>query len=183
MLNNSSMDKKLSMSDLNRFSLQEFKDSEKTPVTVVLDNIRSMNNIGSIFRSCDAFAAQKLCLCGITATPPNRDINKTALGATESVEWQYFANTVDCIKKFKSKGYKIFSLEQTLNSTKLNKFDFQYCSPCVLVFGNEVEGITQEVIDMSDKVIEIPQFGTKHSLNVAVTCGIILWEFVQNVRL
>ncbi len=175
--------KKLSMEELHRLSVQEFKNAKKTPVIVVLDNVRSMNNIGSIFRSCDAFGVEKLCLCGITATPPNREINKTALGATESVEWEYFTNTLDCIIFFKNKGYKIFCIEQTSNSTLLQNFDFPLEEHCLLVFGNEVEGVSQEIIDLADQVIELPQFGTKHSLNVAVTCGIVLWDCVKKIRL
>lgn len=175
--------KKLSMEELHRLSVQEFKNAEKTPIVVVLDNVRSMNNIGSIFRSCDGFGVEKLCLCGITATPPNREINKTALGATESVEWEYFTNTIDCIIFFKNKGYKIFCIEQTSNSTMLQNFDFPLKEHCLLVFGNEIEGVSQEIIDLADQVIEIPQFGTKHSLNVAVTCGIVLWDCVRKIRL
>lgn len=175
--------KKLSMEELHRLSVQEFKSVKKTPLVVVLDNVRSMNNIGSIFRTCDAFGIEQLCLCGITATPPNREINKTALGATESVDWEYFDSTFDCVNSLKQKGYRIFCIEQTTNSIMLNNFDFENIEPCALVFGNEVEGVEQEVINITDQVIEIPQFGTKHSLNVAVTCGIVLWDFVQRIRL
>ena len=169
---------KLSMEELHRISVEEFKHSKKTPIIVVLDNVRSMNNIGSIFRTCDAFRIEKLCLCGITATPPNREINKTALGATESVDWQYYESTLECVKALKEKGYKIFSIEQAQNSTMLQNFPKED-SPFAIVLGNEVEGVEQNIVDISDNVIEIPQFGTKHSFNVSVTCGIVLWDFVK----
>ncbi len=169
---------KLSMEELHRISVEEFKTSKKNPIVVVLDNVRSMNNIGSIFRTCDALRVEKLCLCGITATPPNREINKTALGATESVDWIYYDNTLQCIEELKTKGYQIFSIEQAQNSVMLQDFQKDN-SPCAIVLGNEVEGVEQNIIDISDNVIEIPQFGTKHSFNVAVTCGIVLWDFVK----
>lgn len=169
---------KLSMDELHRISVEEFKNSKKTPIVVVLDNVRSMSNIGSIFRTCDAFRVEKLCLCGITATPPNREINKTALGATESVDWQYYKTTLECVEELKGKGYKIFSIEQAQNSTMLQKFPKEN-SPFAIILGNEVEGVEQNIVNISDETIEIPQFGTKHSFNVAVTCGIVLWDFVK----
>ena len=169
---------KLSMDELHRISVEEFKNSKKTPIVVVLDNVRSMSNIGSIFRTCDAFRVEKLCLCGITATPPNREINKTALGATESVDWQYYKTTLECVEELKGKGYKIFSIEQTQNSTMLQNSPKEN-SPFAIILGNEVEGVEQNIVNISDETIEIPQFGTKHSFNVAVTCGIVLWDFVK----
>lgn len=173
--------KKLSMDQLHRISVQEFKDSEKTPIVLVLDNIRSMSNIGSMFRTADAFHLEGLFLCGITAQPPHREINKTALGATESVDWQYSPTTIDCVRRLKQENYKIIAVEQTENSIFLQ--DYRGGKERIaLVFGNEVEGVDQEVIDMCDSVIEIPQFGTKHSFNVSVSCGIVLWEVVRQMK-
>lgn len=168
---------KLSMEQLNRISVEEFKSSKKFPVILVLNDIRSMNNIGSIFRTADAFRVSKIYLCGITATPPNREINKTALGATQSVEWQYFESALDCVNSLKERGWKILCLEQTSDSVDLQAFRFENYLPCAIVLGNEVDGVQQEIIDVADKVIEIPQYGTKHSLNVSVSCGIALWDF------
>lgn len=175
---------KLSMEQLNRISVEEFKASEKTPIVVVLDNIRSMNNIGSVFRTADAFRLEKIFLCGITATPPHREINKTALGATESVDWEYKESTLDCVKDLKANGYKIYSLEQTSDSIMLDKMPKEMIADqkIVLVLGNEVEGVLQEVIDVSDAVLEIPQYGTKHSLNVSVTGGIAIWECLKKMN-
>ncbi|MBR1770036.1 MAG: RNA methyltransferase [Bacteroidales bacterium] len=173
---------KLSMEELGRMSVEEYKLSQKTPVTVILDNVRSMNNIGSMFRTCDAFRIEKIFLCGITATPPNREINKTALGATESVDWQYAEDAVECIKSLKAKGYTVLSSEQTTDSIFLQDYSVKGQTPLALVFGNEVEGVQQEIIDLSDAVLEIPQFGTKHSFNVSVTCGIVLWELVKQLK-
>ncbi|MBQ0112775.1 MAG: RNA methyltransferase [Bacteroidales bacterium] len=175
---------KLSMEQLNRISVEEFKASEKTPIVVVLDNIRSMNNIGSVFRTADAFRLEKIFLCGITATPPHREINKTALGATESVDWEYKESTLDCVKDLKANGYKIYSLEQTSDSIMLDKMPKEMVADqkIVLVLGNEVEGVLQEVIDASDAVLEIPQYGTKHSLNVSVTGGIAIWECLKKMK-
>ncbi len=170
------------MEELHRISVEEFKNSEKNPIVVVLDNVRSMNNIGSIFRTCDAFRVERLCLCGITATPPNREINKTALGATESVDWVYYEDTMQCIEELRDKGYRIYSIEQTQNSTMLQNFQRDN-TPCAVVLGNEVDGVEQGVVDISDDTIEIPQFGTKHSFNVSVTCGIVLWDFVRKTLL
>lgn len=172
---------KLSMEQLHRISVEEFKKAEKTPIVIVLDNIRSMSNIGSMFRTADAFRLNGICLCGITAKPPHREINKTALGATDSVNWQYFSSTIECIEFLRKKGYSIISLEQTENSVMLQ--DFKISSlPIALVVGNEVEGVQQEVINLSDDVIEIPQSGTKHSFNVSVSCGITLWEIVKQIK-
>ena len=170
------MNKKLKLEELNRVSVEEFKKSDKTPIVVVLDNIRSLHNIGSIFRTADAFAIEQIFLCGITAQPPHREITKTALGATESVSWKYFEKTVDALQELKNLGYYIISVEQTKNSQALEKIYFEKQQKCALIFGNEVEGVDQEVINQSDLTLELAQFGTKHSLNVSVCVGIVLWE-------
>jgi tRNA G18 (ribose-2'-O)-methylase SpoU len=170
--------KKLSLEELNRISPEEFKKADRRPVVVILDNVRSLNNIGSIFRSCDAFLIDKLYLCGITAQPPHRDIQKTALGATESVVWEYAENTLEIVKKLKSESYKVYSVEQADKSTKLQDFEYDNNSRIALVFGHEVRGVDQEVINASDDCIEIPQFGSKHSFNIAVSVGIVLWEIL-----
>lgn len=166
------------MEELNRINVEGFKQSTKFPVVVVLDNIRSMNNIGSVFRTCDAFRIEKICLCGITATPPHKDIEKTALGATQSVEWSYFSSTIEAVKELKENNYSVFSVEQTEGSIFLDTFDIIDYPKLALVFGNEVLGVKQEVIDMCDECIEIPQFGTKHSLNISVSAGIVLWQMM-----
>jgi tRNA G18 (ribose-2'-O)-methylase SpoU len=170
------MNKKLKLEELNRVSVEEFKKSDKTPIVVVLDNIRSLHNIGSIFRTADAFAIEQIFLCGITAQPPHREITKTALGATESVSWKYFEKTVDAVQELKNLGYYIISVEQTKNSQALEKIYFEKQQKCALIFGNEVEGVDQEVVNQSDLTLELTQFGTKHSLNVSVCVGIVLWE-------
>jgi tRNA G18 (ribose-2'-O)-methylase SpoU len=173
---------KLSMEELNRMEVEEFKMTEKRAVVFVLDNVRSLHNVGSTFRTADAFLIQKIFLCGITGTPPNREINKTALGATESVEWEYFPKTPDLIAKLKNEGWKIISLEQTDNSVQLQNFtpnkEEKYC----FVFGNEVAGVEEEVINASDLCVEIPQFGTKHSLNISVTVGIVTWDYFLKLK-
>lgn len=169
--------KKLSMDELNRLSPEEFKQAKKAPIVVVLDNVRSMHNVGSIFRTSDAFAIEKLYLCGITARPPHRDIEKAALGATESVDWEYAENTLALITKLESEGYTILSIEQAENSISLEKFQVNPTEKYAIIFGNEVEGVAQEVISTSKACIEIPQFGTKHSFNVSVTAAIVLWQF------
>jgi len=168
--------RKLDNIELNRRSVEEFKNSNKLPIVVVLDNIRSLNNIGSVFRTCDAMMVEKIILCGISGTPPNKEIHRTALGAEESVDWKYFETTVKAINYLKSNSYKILSLEQTVNSIDL--FDFKPEKRCkyALVFGNELRGVEQEVVNLSDECIEIPQFGTKHSFNIAVSAGIVLWD-------
>ncbi len=174
--------RKLKNSELNRLSVDEFKQVEKLPIIVVLDNIRSLNNIGSVFRTSDAFLLEKIYLCGITAQPPNRDIHKTALGATESVEWEYMDNTIECVTKLQSEGNYCLAIEQAKNSVMLNKFDGSKYPKIAVFFGNEVKGVQQEVIDKCDNCIEIPQLGTKHSLNVAVSAGIVLWEMSRGFR-
>jgi 23S rRNA (guanosine2251-2'-O)-methyltransferase len=174
--------KKLSMEELNRLSVEEFKQTPKVSLVIVLDNVRSLNNVGSAFRTSDAFAIEKICLCGITGTPPHREIQKTALGATESVAWEYFPNTLEAMESFKKQGYKICSFEQVEKSIKLHEFVPEKEGKYILVFGNEVFGVTQEVIDQSDFVIEIPQLGTKHSLNISVSMGIAIWDFVVKLE-
>jgi len=174
---------KLSMDDLNRISVEEFKNSEKTPAVIVLDNVRSQNNIGSVFRTADAFRMQAVYLCGITAVPPNKEIHKTALGSTESVDWLYFENTMEAIKQLKQSGYAVFSVEQAVNSIMLDNFTWpDNISRLALVFGNEVNGVEEAVIECSDGIIEIPQIGTKHSLNLAVSAGIVLWEMFTGYK-
>jgi len=167
---------KIKNEELNRLSIEGFKNSEKLPIIIVLDNVRSQHNIGSIFRTSDAFRVSKIHLCGITATPPSREINKTALGATESVEWEYFENTISSVENLRKIGFTIFAVEQTRGSFMLDNFKFDYNEKIALVFGNEVEGVAQDVVNLADKCIEIPQFGTKHSFNISVCAGIVLWE-------
>ncbi|MFT4699017.1 MAG: 23S rRNA (guanosine2251-2'-O)-methyltransferase [Flavobacteriaceae bacterium] len=170
------MKRKLKNNELNRISIPEFKEANKTPLIIVLDNIRSLNNIGSVFRTADSFLIQKIYLCGITATPPHRDINKTALGATDSVSWEYVENTIDLVNKLKEEQVKILSIEQAEQSISLNKFTPSTNETYAIIFGNEVKGVSQEVVSKSDEVIEIPQFGTKHSLNISVSAGVVIWD-------
>ncbi len=172
------MNEKTKNENLGRKNLETFKSSEKTPVVVVLDNIRSLNNIGSVFRTADAFLIEKIVLCGVSGTPPNKEIEKTALGSTESVTWEYEKETLEAMKKLKNTGYKIVAVEQAGKKVWLNEFK-RGEDKLALIFGNEVYGVSQEVIDISDCVIEIPQLGTKHSLNIAVSVGIVLWEVVK----
>jgi len=169
--------RKLSMDELNRKSVEEFKQSQKKKIIVVLDNIRSMHNVGSVFRTSDAFLIEAICICGFTAQPPHRDINKTALGATETVSWIYFENTVDAITELKENNYTIYAVEQTEGSISLEEFP-NSDQPIAVVFGNEVEGVSDEVLQQVDGCIEIPQLGMKHSLNISVAAGIVLWKLV-----
>ncbi len=171
--------KKLRNEELNRIDINTFKNIEKNRIVIVLDNVRSLNNIGSVFRTSDAFKIESIFLCGITATPPNKEIHKTALGAQDSVKWEYCKTTEDAIALLKLEGYKIIAIEQVENSIMLNNFIVDNDSKYALIFGNEVEGVAQSIIDNSDSVIEIPQWGTKHSLNVSVSVGIVLWELVR----
>lgn len=173
------MNKKLKLWELERVSEEEFKQLEKHPIIVVLNDIRSLNNIGSFFRTADAFKVEKIYLCGITATPPHRDIQKTALGATDSVEWEHRENIVDLLKELQDAGVNVCSIEQTEKTTFLQDVNNLPNEKYALVFGNEVDGVDQEVIDLSDYIIEIPQFGTKHSLNVSVCAGVVIWEFAK----
>jgi len=168
--------RKLKNSELDRLSVDAFKEAKKTPVIIILDNIRSLNNIGSVFRTSDAFLVEKIYLCGITATPPHKDIHKTALGSTETVDWEYVENTLDLVEKLKLDNIKICSIEQAENATMLNDFVVEPNTKYALVFGNEVKGVTQDVVSASDVVIEIPQYGTKHSLNISVSCGVVVWD-------
>lgn len=178
--------KKLSMEELNRISVQEFKEVEKIPLTVVLDNVRSQNNIGSVFRTSDAFRVERICLCGICSTPPHRDIHKTALGAEDSVDWTYFEDSVACVQSLKEQGYKVYAIEQVDDSIKLDKLSQSLTldakDKVAIVFGNEVEGVMDEVIALCDGSIEIPQFGTKHSLNISCAAAIVLWEFFKLLK-
>jgi len=177
------MSRKLKNAELNRLSSEEFKESKKTPIIVVLDNIRSLNNIGSVFRTSDAFRIEAIYLCGICARPPHRDIHKTALGAEDSVKWEYFENTEDAINKLKENNYKVYSIEQVENSIPLQDFTPNIKEKYAFVFGNEVKGVQQNIVNISDGFIEIPQFGTKHSFNISVTAGIVLWEIFKKLKL
>ena len=174
--------RKLKNSELIRLSPEEFKDSEKTPLIVILDNIRSLNNIGSVFRTSDAFLIEKIYLCGITAQPPHRDIQKTALGATESVAWEYVENTMDVVHKLQNEGVSVVAIEQAERATDLNEFEVQPDKTYAVVFGNEVKGVQQKVVSASDAVVEIPQYGTKHSLNIAVSAGVVLWDLFVKLK-
>lgn len=173
------MNKKLKLWELDRVSEEAFKLQEKFPIIVVLNDIRSLNNIGSFFRTADAFNVEKIYLCGITANPPHRDIQKTALGATETVNWEYRRSIVELVSELKQEGVKVCSIEQTEQTTLLQDIHTLEGQKFALVFGNEVDGVDQEVINLSDHVIEIPQFGTKHSLNVSVCAGVVMWEFAK----
>lgn len=170
------MYRKLKITELNRISVEAFKEADKLPLVVVLDNVRSLHNIGSVFRTSDAFRVECICLCGITAIPPHAEIHKTALGAEDTVDWKYYQNTVDAVDELKQNGYIVFSIEQAEGSTMLDKWEMDRNKKYAIVFGNEVKGVEQEVINHSDGCIEIPQYGTKHSLNVSVTAGIVIYE-------
>lgn len=173
--------RKLKNSELNRLSVEEFKEVTKLPIIVVLDNVRSLNNIGSVFRTSDAFLLEKIYLCGITAQPPHKDIHKTALGATESVEWEYMEDTLECVDHLQKQGYHCLAIEQAEHSLMLNKFDSSKHEKIAVFFGNEVKGVQQAVIDKCDNCIEIPQLGTKHSLNISVSAGVVLWELFRGI--
>ena len=174
--------RKLANRELQRLDVTTFKEAAKTPIIVVLDNVRSLNNVGSVFRTADAFLIEKIYLCGITATPPNKEIHKTALGATDSVEWQYIADTLEVVKQLKNEGVHIVSVEQAEYATMLQDFTPVKDTKYAVIFGNEVKGVAQEVVSASDEVIEIPQYGTKHSLNVSVSAGIVLWELLMKLK-
>lgn len=174
--------RKLRINELNRLSEEEFKKTAKTPLVVVLDNIRSCNNIGSVFRTSDAMLVEKIYLCGITATPPNKEIHKTALDAEKSVAWEYLEKTEDAVKKLKENGYKIFAIEQVESSTSLPDFRPNPGEKVALIFGNEVKGVQQKVVNLCDGAIEIPQYGTKHSFNISVSAGIVLWDVFQKMN-
>ncbi|MBT8296886.1 MAG: RNA methyltransferase [Maribacter sp.] len=168
--------RKLKNEELKRLDIKAFKKARKTPLIVILDNIRSLNNIGSVFRTADAFLVEKIYLCGITARPPHKDIRKTALGATESVAWEYRKDTLDLVLELKKEGCQVVAIEQAEDALMLNEFSTESGLKYALVFGNEVKGVSQEVVNVSDKVLEIPQYGTKHSLNIAVSAGIVVWD-------
>ena len=170
------MNRKLENSELDRLDVDSFKGAEKSPIIIILDNVRSLNNIGSVFRTADAFLIQKIYLCGITATPPHKDIRKTALGATESVDWEYRKDTLELVDELKKSGAKIVSVEQAENSVMLNNYQIDSEETLALIFGNEVKGVSQDVVSASDTILEIPQFGTKHSLNISVSTGVVVWD-------
>ena len=174
--------RKLKVTELNRISVEEFKEANKLPLIVVLDNVRSQYNVGSVFRTSDAFRVECIYLCGISATPPHQEIHKTALGAEDTVNWEYFKDTKEAIVKLKSEGYYIYSIEQVEGSLMLENLQLDSSKKYAVVLGNEVKGVQQEVVDLSDGCIEIPQYGTKHSLNVSTTAGIIIWDFFKLLR-
>ncbi len=174
--------RKLKNSELDRKSIEEFKKAVKTPLIIILDNIRSLNNVGSVFRTADAFLIEKIYLCGITAIPPHKDIHKTALGATESVDWEYQKEIISLIKKLQEKGTKVFAIEQADGAISLENFEVNEDHKYAFVLGNEVKGVSQDAISQCDSVIEIPQEGTKHSLNIAVASGVVLWDFYQKLK-
>lgn len=177
------MKRKLANDELERKTIGEYHEAEKLPLVIILDNIRSMHNVGSVFRSSDAFLVSRIILTGITARPPHREIQKTALGATESVSWSYEKSSGDAIRKLKKEGYRIIAIEQVENSISLETFVPDPSEKYGLVFGNEVFGVDQEIVNLSDVSVEIPQFGTKHSFNISVSAGIVLWEFARKMRL
>ncbi len=174
--------RKLKNSELDRLSVDEFKNTEKTPLIIVLDNIRSLNNIGSVFRTSDAFLIEKIYLCGITAKPPHKDIHKTALGSTETVVWEYVENTMELVKKLQAENITVCSIEQAEHAMMLNDFNPEPNQKYALVFGNEVKGVQQDVVTASNVVLEIPQFGTKHSLNISVSCGVVVWDLFSKLQ-
>ena len=175
------MSRKLKNSELSRKSIVEFKNAKKTPIIVVLDNIRSLNNIGSVFRTSDAFLIEKIYLCGITATPPHKDIQKTALGATDSVTWEYVTETKTVLQKLQRQNVEVCAIEQAQDAILLNDFTLLQDKTYAVVFGNEVKGVQQEIVSMSDTIIEIPQVGVKHSLNISVSCGVVLWDLYSKL--
>lgn len=174
--------RKLRTIEMHRLTVEEFKASEKLPLVVVLDDVRSLYNVGSVFRTCDAFRVEKVLLCGITACPPHPEIHKTALGGEDSVDWQYFPSAVDAVSYLHDQGYHVFAVEQVEGSTLLQDLVVEPDRRYAVVLGNEVKGVHQEVVDVCDNCLEIPQFGTKHSMNVSVTAGIIIWEFFSNLN-
>ena len=173
--------RKLKITEMNRLTVDEFKSEKKTPLIVVLDNVRSLHNVGSVFRTADAFLAEAVYLCGITSTPPHAEIHKTALGAENTVDWKYFEDTHTAVSELKEQGYTVFSIEQAKGSTMLPNLELDKTKKYAVILGNEVKGVQQSVVDACDGCIEIPQFGTKHSLNVSVTGGIIIWEFFRKL--
>lgn len=174
--------RKLDNSELERMTVEGFKDAPKTPVIIVLDDVRSLHNIGSVFRTADAFLIEKIYLCGITAVPPNKEIHKTALGATDTVDWEYAPSVLSAIEKLKSEGVLVMAVEQVVNSIALQDFAVKHNKKYALVFGNEVFGVSQEAVQMCDGAIEIPQLGTKHSLNISVSSGIVIWDLFKKLK-
>ncbi|NQY06210.1 MAG: RNA methyltransferase [Flavobacteriaceae bacterium] len=174
--------RKLKNSELDRKTIAEFKEANKTSIIVVLDNVRSLNNVGSVFRTSDAFLIEKVYLCGITGTPPHKDIQRTALGATDSVEWEYRKDTLELVNELQNDAILVASIEQTEQAVMLNDFKLDSTKKIAVVFGNEVKGVKQEVVDQSDYCIEIPQYGTKHSLNISVSCGVVLWDLFSKLN-
>lgn len=174
--------RKLTVEELNRMDIEEFHQSEKLPLVIILDNIRSLHNVGSVFRTADAFRLEGVWLCGITACPPAAEIHKTALGAEDSVSWEYFEDTLDAVKRLQSEGYEVLAVEQVEGSLKLDTFRIDPAKRYALILGNEVKGVRQDVVDAADAALEIPQYGTKHSMNVSVTAGIVMWEFERQMR-
>ena len=174
--------RKIRNNELDRKSIDEFKTAEKTPIIIILDNIRSLNNIGSVFRTADAFLIKKIYLCGITAKPPHKDIHKTALGATETVDWEYVEDTLELVEKLKLQKIKVYAVEQAENAMMLQDFVPEKDTVHAIIFGNEVKGVQQKVVSASDAVIEIPQLGSKHSLNISVSCGVVCWDIFQKLR-
>ena len=175
--------KKLTTEEMHRLTVEEFRESEKLPLTVVLDNVRSLNNIGSVFRTSDAFRVEHIALCGITATPPHREIHKTALGAEDSVEWSYHEDTAECVRELKRQGYKIYAVEIAHDSLWLGTDTVATDAPIAIVFGNEIEGVQETVMELCDDFLEIPQSGTKHSLNVSCAAAITIWELYKLMKL
>jgi tRNA G18 (ribose-2'-O)-methylase SpoU len=173
--------KKLKNKDLQRINIEEFKIAKKIPITIVLDNVRSALNVGSVFRTSDAFLIEKIILCGITAIPPNKEIRKAALGSTDSVNWKYVKSTTEAVQQLIKEGYYIVGIEQVENSTLLNEFELPK-NPVAIIMGNEVNGVDQQIINLCNQVVEIPQFGTKHSLNIAVTTGIVIWDLWRKLN-
>lgn len=173
--------RKLKVTELNRLDVEEYKASDKTPLVVVLDDVRSMYNVGSVFRTCDAFRVERICLCGITACPPHAEIHKTALGAEDSVEWKYYSAAMDAVNELHDRNFKVYALEQVEGSTMLNEFVPKRGECYAVILGNEVKGVAQNVVDACDGALEIPQFGTKHSLNVSVSGGIAIWYFAKHL--
>jgi 23S rRNA (guanosine2251-2'-O)-methyltransferase len=168
--------------ELGRKSVDQFRKSDKSPFSIVLDNVRSHNNIGSVFRTADAFLVERILLCGITAVPPHRDIQKTALGATDSIIWKHYENTIDAVKDLKNEGYQIIAIEQVEGSIELQEFQIEKGRKYALIFGHEIDGVAQDIVDLCDQCVEIPQFGTKHSFNIAVSAGIVLWEINRKLK-
>lgn len=174
--------RKLKNAELDRKTVSEFKEATKTPIIIILDNIRSLNNIGSVFRTADAFLIEKIYLCGITARPPHKDIQKTALGATETVTWEYVEDTLELVIKLQQEGKKVYAIEQAEDAVMLNKFEPLKDQTSAVIFGNEVKGVQQEVVTASDAVIEIPQLGSKHSLNISVSTGVVVWDLFWKLQ-